>query len=818
MAIKKSELYSSLWKSCDELRGGMDASQYKDYILVFLFIKYLSDKVKSGNSIIDLPPSATFDAMRELKNKADIGDKINTQIIGGIVEHTPFELKDFPDFNDDEKLGKGKEKVQRLTKLIGIFENENLNFSANSATDDDLLGDAYEYLMRHFATESGKSKGQFYTPSEVSRVLAKVVGVREARNSGESVYDPTCGSGSLLLKVADEAPLKISVFGQEMDNATYNLARMNMWMHNYESADIRKGNTLSSPEFLNREDDTLARFDYVVANPPFSAKSWTSGLVDDKNNVSDPFERFRGYGTPPSKNGDYAFLLHVIKSMKSKGKAAVILPHGVLFRGNVEASIRESIIKRGYIKAIIGLPANLFYGTGIPACIIVLDKEGAEDRQGIFMIDASRGFRKDGNKNRLRERDIHKIVDAFRNVSAIPKYSRLVPVVEIEENEYNLNIPRYIDTQEEEDIQNIEAHLKGGIPERDVDGLQAYWEVYPSLKEALFRPSGRPGFYELKVPAEGIKTAIFEHLEFKAYSLRLQGIFQEWAADNKPLLLGIKEDTHPKGLIHQISEGLLDKYSNKPLVDKYTIYQLLLNYWFEAMRDDVYMLVEEGWQPQVAFDEKKKSWDSELIPKALGIRRYFADAQAAIDELENRKEQAEQELEELIEEHSGEEGLLEEVTNDKGNVTKGNVTSRLKEIKGSAEDKEEADILRRYLKLYEEGAKRKKAIKAAEKKLDQQLLERYYWLSEADGRLSGAEARQSEVKTLVVEDKWLASLEERILEEMDNISQRLAQRLQELAERYEKPLPAIGREVEELESKVTAHLEKMGLALNHPSA
>lgn len=797
MAIKKSELYSSLWKSCDELRGGMDASQYKDYILVFLFIKYLSDKVNSGNSIIDLPASATFDAMVELKNKPDIGEKINTQVIGGIVENTPFELKDFPDFNDDEKLGKGKEKVQRLTKLIGIFENENLNFSANSATDDDLLGDAYEYLMRHFATESGKSKGQFYTPSEVSRVLAKVVGVRHARSADESVYDPTCGSGSLLLKVADEAPLKISVFGQEMDNATYNLARMNMWMHNYESADIRKGNTLSSPEFLNREDDTLARFDYVVANPPFSAKSWTSGLVDEKNNVVDPFERFRGYGTPPSKNGDYAFLLHIIKSMKSKGKAAVILPHGVLFRGNVEATIRENIIKRGYIKAIIGLPPNLFYGTGIPACIIVLDKEGAEEREGIFMIDASRGFRKDGNKNRLRERDIHKIVDAFRNFSELPKYSRMVPVSEIKENEYNLNIPRYIDTQEEEDIQNIEAHLRGGIPERDVNDLQEYWEVYPSLKEALFSPSDRPGFYDLKVPAEDIKATIFEHPEFQAYGRRLQQIFREWATENEPLLLGIEADTHPKDLIYQISEDLLAKYSNKPLVDKYSIYQLLLNYWFETMRDDVYMLVEEGWQPQIALDKKKKSWDSELIPKALAISRYFAEKQAEIRELENQKEQFDQELQELIEEHSGEEGLLEEVTNDKGNVTKGNVTKRLKEIKANPDDKEEAEVLRRYLKLYNEGSKRKKAIKAAEQDLDRELLNKYKELDEA------------EVKVMVVEDKWLASLEQRILEEMDGISQHLAKRLQELAERYVKPLPSIKLELVELENKVMVNLKKM---------
>lgn len=801
MPIKKSELYASLWQSCDQLRGGMDASQYKDYILVFLFIKYLSDKTKSGKGIIELPAEATFDAMIQLKNKTDIGEKINTQIIGKIVEVTPFGIKDFPDFNDDEKLGKGKEKVQRLTKLIGIFENPALNFSGNSATDDDLLGDAYEYLMRHFATESGKSKGQFYTPSEVSRVLAKVVGVKHAKNSSESVYDPTCGSGSLLLKVADEAPVAISVFGQEMDNATYNLARMNMWMHNYESADIRKGNTLASPEFLDKENK-LDRFDYVVANPPFSAKSWTNGLTDDKNNLLDPYERFRGFGIPPSKNGDYAFLLHILKSLKSTGKAAVILPHGVLFRGNAEASIRENLIKRGYIKAIIGLPANLFYGTGIPACIIVLDKENAENREGIFMIDASRGFVKDGNKNRLRERDIHKIVDAFDNIAEVPKYSRMVPLAEIEANEYNLNIPRYIDTQEEEDIQNIAAHLHGGLPGKDIEALEEYWSVYPGLKAALFRPSGRAGFYELKVAAEEIKATIFEHPDFQNYSAQLQSIFQTWVERNKPTLLHITKDTQPKAFIFEISEDLLDKYNNQPLIDKYRIYHILLSYWFEQMRDDTYMIVENGWEPQITVDQKKKTWISELIPKTLVIQRFFEAEQAAIAALDNQLEQCSQELEEIREEHAGEEGLLEEVTNDKGNITKGNASKRLKEIKNSEEDQEEAALLTTYLDLLKQESEFKKAIKAAEKKLDQELLKKYQELNE------------EEIRYMVVNDKWLTSLEQRILAEMDSISQRLAQRLQELAERYRQPLPEINEKVDRLESNVLAHLEKMGMAWN----
>ena len=465
MAIKKSELYSSLWASCDELRGGMDASQYKDYVLTMLFVKYVSDKY-AGNpmSLIEIPIGASFDDMVALKGQPDIGDRINKEILSPLFAANGLEgSMDLVDFNDDDKLGSGKEKVDTLSKLIAIFENPGLNFKNNRAEDDDVLGDAYEFLMRHFATESGKSKGQFYTPAEVSRILAKVIEVDKADKPSYTAYDPTCGSGSLLLKVAEEAPSGLTLYGQEKDIATKSLSIMNMWLHGYPEAAIAGGNTIASPEFKEK-DGTLKRFDFAVANPPFSVKNWTSGI----NPMDDEFNRFRGYGIPPDKNGDYAFLLHIISSLKSTGKGAAILPHGVLFRGNAEAEIRKNILERKWIKGIIGLPANLFYGTGIPACIIVIDKEDAESREGVFMMDASKGYIKDGPKNRLREQDLHKIVDAFNNQWEINKYSRFVPFSEIEKNEYNLNIPRYIDTQEAEDIQDLNAHLKGGIPQKDI--------------------------------------------------------------------------------------------------------------------------------------------------------------------------------------------------------------------------------------------------------------------------------------------------------------------------------------------------------------
>ena len=478
MAIKKSELYSSLWQSCDELRGGMDASQYKDYVLVLLFLKYVSDKYAGQkDAMVEIPKGGSFSDMVALKGDKEIGDKVN-KIIAKLAEANNLKgVIDQTDFNDPAKLGSGKEMVDRLSKLVGIFDKPELNFRANRAEGDDLLGDAYEYLMRHFATESGKSKGQFYTPAEVSRIMAKVIGIHAAKSGTQTIYDPTCGSGSLLLKGHDEAKSAtgkdLAIYGQENDLATWALSKMNMFLHDCPTAEIWKGNTLASPHFT--EKGGLKTFDFVVANPPFSSKAWSNGV----NTEHDPYGRF-AFGIPPEKNGDYAFLLHVLASLKSTGKGAIIMPHPVLFRGYVEAEIRKQIVGRGYIKGIIGLPPNLFYGTGISACIIVLDKENAAARKGIFMIDAGGGFVKDGNKNRLREQDIHLIVDAFNKQAEIPKYSRMVPLAEIGKEDFNLNLARYIDTAEVTDLQDIDAHLRGGIPDRDITALSRYWEVFPA--------------------------------------------------------------------------------------------------------------------------------------------------------------------------------------------------------------------------------------------------------------------------------------------------------------------------------------------------
>jgi type I restriction enzyme M protein len=617
------------------------------------------------------------------------------------------------------------------------------------------------------------------------------------------VYDPTCGSGSLLLKIADEAGTPVTLYGQEKDAATSSLARMNMILHNNPGALIVQGNTLADPKF--KDGQALKTFDYVVANPPFSDKRWSTGL----DPLHDPYGRFEAFGVPPAKQGDYAYLLHIVRSLKSTGKGACILPHGVLFRGNAEADIRKALIRKGYIKGIIGLPANLFYGTGIPACIVVIDKQGATARKGIFMVDASAGFLKDGPKNRLREQDIHKIVDAFgKQDGSDPRYARMVGFDEIEKNDWNLNLPRYIDSQQAEDRQDIEGHLKGGIPVGDIDALQPYWDVCPKLRRSLFKPN-RKGYVDLAVDKAAIKTAIYGHAEFTAFVDGMNTHFKSWRDAEAKRLKALKPGFHPKELIVAVAERLLEHYRGRPLIDAYAVYQHLLDYWATTMQDDAYLIASDGWKatPYRVIETRKgkngkpdnqvdKGWACDLVPKPLMVARYFAAEQAVLDALAAELERVTAQLAELEEEHGGDEGAYAEL--DK--VTKALVAARLKEIKGDKEAKAEGAALAAWLKLNTEEAELKKQVKDAEAALDAAVLAHYPKLSEA------------ETKALVVDDKWLATLDADIHGEMDRVSQRLTARVKELAERYETPLPQAASLVAELEAKVNRHLEKMGFA------
>jgi type I restriction enzyme M protein len=822
MALKKSDLYSSLWASCDELRGGMDASQYKDYVLFMLFIKYITDKYGNSDDFappVTIPKGASFKDMIALKGKSDIGDKINTQIIQPLIDaNARLARSDFPDFNDPNKLGEGDAMVQRLTNLVGIFQKPELDFSQNRADHDDILGDAYEYLMRHFATESGKSKGQFYTPAEVSRVIARVIGISpDNTKASTTAYDPTCGSGSLLLKVAAQAGKRITLEGQEKDVTTAGLARMNMILHDFPTANILSGNTLAAPKF--KDGEQLRTYDYVVANPPFSDKTWTTGITPSK----DPFQRF-AWGEPPARQGDYAYLLHIIRSMKGAGKAACILPHGVLFRGNAEAAIRQQLARSGYLKGIIGLPANLFYGTGIPACIVVLDKENAAARKGVFMIDASKGFIKDGNKNRLREQDIHRIVDTFTRQAEVPRYARMVPLAEIADpkNDFNLNLPRYIDSSEPEDLQDIDGHLRGGIPEHDLDALGAYWQVLPNVRGLLFECAGRPGYARLTLPLTEVKPAILGHAEFVAFQQKATKVFADWRQATTLRLTAFGQDGHPKALIETAAEDLLAAFRQAPLLNAYDIYQHLMDYWAETMQDDCYLIAADGWvkgaQPreivQVKDKNNKLAWPephdylkgkrrfkSDLVPAPILVARYFVAEREAIEALDNQLATLEQQLDEMREENSGEEGLLAEVIEgdgDKQKIAAKAVKARLKEIDKYPLYADEQAALRVYSNLLEQQTAARAKRKAAQEDLDKKIDAKYPKLTEA------------EIKTLVVEDKWMARMSGAVQGELDRVSQTLTGRIRELAERYATPLPQLTDDVEMLATRVDEHLKKMG--------
>ena len=845
MALRKSHLYASLWQSCDQLRGGMDASQYKDYVLTLLFMKYVSDKYAGTNDPfpdITVPPGGSFADMVVLKGSKEIGDGINV-VIRRLADANESLLKgviDQADFNDESKLGKGKEMVDRLTKLIGIFEW--LDFRANRAQGDDLLGDAYEYLMRHFATQSGKSKGQFYTPAEVSRIMAQVIGIGPDTSLDRAVYDPTCGSGSLLIKANDEAPNGLTIYGQEMDVATWTMARMNMILHGNVAAEIARDNTLAAPHFTDGPG-RLKRFDFAIANPPFSTKAWSNGL----DPAHDEFLRFE-YGIPPANNGDYAFLLHLVASLKTTGKGAIILPHGVLFRSNREAAIRRNLVGRGLIRGIIGLPANLFYGTGIPACIVVVDKENANKRDGIFMIDASRGFWKDGAKNRLRERDIHCIVDVFNAERATPGYARMVPLDEIAStaNDYNLNIPRYIDSSETEDLHDLGAHLHGGIPNRDIDALERYWKVFPALRRRLFAPGSREGYGGARVGSGEVRAVVLEHGEFNAYRERVRKVFGKWQREHEVRLRSLEVGDSPKALIWDLSEDLLRRFAGLPLLDRYDVYQCLMDYWDEVMKDNVYLVVTEGWVAgrktrRTDKGEAPDFWRKKgrktikhvgvLVAAHLLIERFFAKEKALANSIEAALMVAAERKSEFEEKHAGDDGALSGLDGQKG-ITKGNIQKRVLALKNIV------------VQTYSPGtSERERAMKIGKTTFGDRAWEigtvdpeglfaeldvLYEWLqfdkrestlrSQHNGAIDDLHAKveakygeltEDEIRTLVVGDKWMTGVDGAIRQQVELLTGGLVDRLRVLEARYAEPLPVLAERVEGLAERVVSHLRDM---------
>ena len=877
--MKKSELYSLLWEACNKLRGGVEPSRYKDYVLVLLFFKYVSDRYK-GQPFAEFTVSqgASFDDLIAAKGRSDIGERVD-KILQKFLEDNRLQGA-LPDvsFNNREELGSGKELVDRVTGLIGVFQNPAIDFKNNRASGDDIIGDAYEYFMMKFAQESGKSKGQFYTPSEVSRIIARLIGIGDIKqmpNKKWTLHDPAAGSGSLLIRAADEAPMDengdsiVTIFGQEKYPDTAGLAKMNFVLHNKGTGEIKSGNTLADPQYLD-EFGELKKFDFIVMNPPFSDKDWTDGITTTK----DKFRRFDGFGIPPEKNGDYAWFLHVLKALDSNGKAGIILPHGVLFRGNAEESIRIEVLKKKYIKGIVSLPGNLFYGTGIPACIIIIDKENADERDGIFLIDASRGYKKDGNKNRLREQDIEKIVQTFTHRLEIKGYSRFVKYSDIlEGNGGNLNIPRYIQKIDDTLPQNIAAHLKGGIPGKDVESLKRLWAISPDLKLQIFKCIDEThDVYNLALPSASIETVIGQDGNIcTEKQTETDEIFGQWRESVKDILLGIDSKTNPKELIRTTSVMLLHAYEAAKLLDNYDVYDCLMNYWNAKLQDDVYVIKASGYEAgreiEYVYAQKKakdesgdtitvddtskvKSFDGALIPRELIENVYFAEELTAINALLEQSAALESELDEMREEESGDDGLLKEALNDKGDsIPKAKLNARIKEL-DAKKTSEAMSVLAQLVTLFDEGktaemetlvktlpkvekfdlrnkngtfgkAKLKAALKTAagsaavpeiyqdeyaalkayaEKSAEKDTVDKE--LKEARNALDDkvetkySELSIEEIKHLLFDLKWMEKLETDICDEVEQVLNALSSRVLLIAKRYEHTLGEIESETE----------------------
>ncbi len=895
MAVKKSELYSILWEACNKLRGGVEPARYKDYVLTLLFFKYVSDRYKGQPyAALTVPPDKSFDALSDLKGTKDVAERVDI-ILQSFKEENDL-LGSLPDvnFNNPAELGSGETLVDKVSGLIAVFENPAIDFRTNRASGDDIIGDAYEYFMMKFAQESGKSKGQFYTPSEVSRIIARLIGIGGIQNTPDkkwTIYDPAAGSGSLLIRADDEAPVGedgksiVSIYAQENDNSTAGLAKMNFVLHQKATAEIAKGNTLAAPAFKDRFGQELRQFDFVVMNPPFSDKDWSDGLKAS----ADPYKRFEGFGVPPEKNGDYAWFLHVVKSMNSAGKAGIVMPHGVLFRGNAEETIRRKVLEKRYIKGIVSLPINLFYGTGIAACLVFLDKEDADSREGIFFIDASDGFKKDGNKNRLREQDIEKIVRTFQAQDEIIGYSHMVPYsVILSENDGNLNVSRYIQKIDGRLPQNIASHLYGGIPKYDIETLEKLWRVSPVLKNTIFtRVGDAHDIYNLALAPEAIDGVFEADTNLQAAKAHEGSqVFAGWMDGVKDILLGIDGSTNPKTLIRQIGSMMLEDYAGLLLLDKYDVYDCLMNYWNEKLQDDVYAIRAAGYekagrsieyeygQKKVTMDGKTvsvkdetkiKSFDGALIPRDIIEYVYFDNDREAIADLTEERNRLDSELEETREEESGDDGLLKEILDEKGEISKSSLYGRIVELDkkrtsqavvvleamlsdfASKDEKvlekiaKKTPLVEKYDVRNKNGtfskAKLKVALKAAkaEAAIPEVYREEYDALlsyrdkfdekedlseqikqvrKELDDKVRAKydELTEEEIKHLLFDKKWMPAIHAAINSELDRLINSYAARVVMIAKRYEHTLKELEDRTEKSKAAVREAMKRMGYA------
>lgn len=744
--ITKKTLYSSLEKMCSALHHRVLTSEYKDYVIHLFALKILSPE-----------------GFKDLQNAdSEVEDRLNELSQRTASDSYLPELKPL----NTTKLGRASDKAGILRKLI---DEISIVDCAQYLKHHDLIGDIYEYFL-HTYSDVGKQIGQFYTPSEIGTLIGAILLNQVGSRPEVSIYDPTCGSGGLLLAIANQADnQRISVAGQDIDYSAYATAKLNMAIHQatkqIAQSDIRVGNTLANPQHI--ADGCLEQFDLVVSNPPYSCSNW----MQEFDARQDPWNRFE-YGIPPAKNGDYAFILHAIKAIKPNGFAAVVLPHGVLFRGNTEGAIRREIIKAGLIKAIISLPAKLFYGTDIPACVVILSKEPSSKIQ---FVNAANDFIKDGNKNKLRQRDIHKLVRAIANQETIPNYSYIVSYQDIEANDYNLNISRYVEPEAPEDHSDLGGLIYGGIPQSEIEGLNHYWGCCPDLKNQLFEEI-RPGYFD--VCQKPLNDFILEHPNIYALKTKTTELFQQWFNSHLAALESPSVATAPS-LIKDLSETLLCVFNGVGLLDAYGLYQALYDYWDASMESDIFAIADGGWQASKTPD---------IIGSDLIMSKYFESDRIIVEQLEADLDTLKQDWDERLSECEPDDPIIECLgTNPK--PTKANLT-KLKQLDATL-----SEICDSLLKLQQRQKTLAKALNGEiTRRRDQLTID--------------------EAKALVIYEKWQKSLADIVEGEVDAIARSLASAIKKLDHDYSPDNSLLALEAEC--TKKTAAVRKAMAAMGFP--
>lgn len=831
--MNKQQLASKIWESANKMRSKIEANEYKDYILGFIFYKFLSDKElkflrDNGWTEEDLPSVTEDDADAVAYIRQNIGYFIAYENLfsAWIAKGRDFSASNVTDalsafsrlINPTHKrvfdkvfatletgLSKLGESSGARTKAIRDLLYLIKDIPMDAKQDYDVLGFIYEYLISNFAANAGKKAGEFYTPHEVSLLMSEIVADHLKDRTEIKIYDPTSGSGSLLINIGKcvarylEGDGKIKYYAQELKENTYNLTRMNLIMRGILPDNIvtRNGDTLEEDWPYFDENDPINTYnplyvDAVVSNPPYS-QAWNPA---DKE--ADP--RFARFGLAPKGKADYAFLLHDLYHLKSDGIMTIVLPHGVLFRGGEEGTIRRNLIENNHIDAIIGLPANIFFGTGIPTIIMVLRQK--RQRTDVLIADASKGFAKVGKNNVLRACDIKKIVDVVTSRSDAEKFSRVVSRDEIRANEYNLNIPRYVDSSEKAESRDLYASMFGGIPESELDDLRAYWAAFPNLKGDLFAPVNQ-AYCRPKV--SDLKAAVFSHRDVAAFSEQYGAAFADFESYLSSELLDGMQTLNPAKQKAVLSDDIFARLSHIPLLDKYTAYQLLDDIW-RKIAIDLEIIQTEGFDavrqvdPNMVIKKKdgkdqevQEGWAGHVIPFSLAQETLLADALASLRSKEARLSEISAEYESLLDELTEEDKEKNFVNEAKDAFVPKEVT---KTIKTRDAEPETLDVLRRVSALINEEKTLKKQVREEDKAL-------HLLTKKTIEELDDAQAKA------LLKRKWVAPLVESMAGLPAAVMTDFVAKLTALSKKYETTFAEIDRQISETEASLAAMLGEL---------